>query len=82
MPRGAVPGRFPEKIVKLNQLIDALAKDEVQITLCDTWSIFANEQGVARPEEFPDLLHPNAAGYAKWATALNPIFAKLKLGQN
>lgn len=82
MPRGAVPGRFPEKIVKLNQLIDALAKDEVQITLCDTWSIFANEQGAAKPEEFPDLLHPNAAGYAKWVTALNPIFAKLKLGQN
>jgi lysophospholipase L1-like esterase len=26
---------------------------------------------------FPDLLHPNAAGYTNWAEALKPILAKL-----
>ena len=32
-----------------------------------------------RPDEFPDLLHPNDAGYAKWAAALRPLFATLGL---
>jgi hypothetical protein len=39
--------------------------------------LFANAQGDAKPEEFPDLLHPNQTGYAKWAAALRPIFATL-----
>ena len=26
----------------------------------------------AKPEEFPDLLHPNALGYAKWEQVLRP----------
>ncbi len=32
-----------------------------------------------RSAEFPDLLHPNLIGYAKWAAALRPIFATLRL---
>jgi hypothetical protein len=48
---------------------------------CDTWTIFANDQGDAKVEEFPDLLHPNAAVYAKFAQALRPIFAQLKLAK-
>jgi hypothetical protein len=43
----------------------------------DTFTLFANEQGDAKPEEFPDLLHPNELGYAKWAASLRPIFATL-----
>ena len=39
--------------------------------------LFANENGDATKAEFPDLLHPNKAGYAKWAAALRPIFATL-----
>ncbi len=34
-------------------------------------------QGDAKAAEFPDLLHPNQVGYAKWAAALKPIFATL-----
>jgi lysophospholipase L1-like esterase len=30
-------------------------------------------------EEFPDMLHPNGAGYAKWVEALKPLMAKLKI---
>ena len=33
--------------------------------------------GDAKPDEFPDLLHPNEAGYAKWAAALRPVLATL-----
>jgi hypothetical protein len=48
-----------------------------RVTLVQTWPLFANAQGDAKPEEFPDLLHPNAIGYAKWTAALRPIFATL-----
>ena len=37
--------------------------------------------GDAIPAEFPDLLHPNEAGYAKWAAALRPVFATLGLSE-
>ena len=33
--------------------------------------------GDAIAGEFPDLLHPNEAAYAKWAAALRPVFATL-----
>jgi hypothetical protein len=49
----------------------------LQVTLVETWPLFADAQGDAIPAEFPDLLHPNMAGYAKWAAALRPIFATL-----
>jgi hypothetical protein len=47
--------------------------DEPQVTVLDTWSLFANAHGDAKEEEMPDLLHPNLLGYAKWAAALRPI---------
>ena len=43
----------------------------------ETWTVFADESGDARPSEFPDLLHPNAAGYEKWARALRPALSRL-----
>ncbi len=39
--------------------------------------MFADAKGDAKAAEFPDLLHPNGAGYAKWAAALRPILATL-----
>jgi lysophospholipase L1-like esterase len=69
--------RSAEKIKKVNQLYAATVKGDVQITLIETWLLFANAQGDAKPEEFPDLLHPNQAGYVKWAAALRPVFATL-----
>lgn len=65
------------KIKKLNELYAAAVKGDPQVTLVETWTLFANEQGDAKPEEFPDLLHPNGTGYAKWAAALKPILATL-----
>src|SRR5690606_20334487 len=35
----------------------------------------ADAKGDALADEFPDLLHPNEAGYAKWAAGLRPIFS-------
>jgi len=76
-PSSEAKNRPAAKIKKLNQLCAALVKGDSQITFIETWPLFANAQGDAKPEEFPDLLHPNAMGYAKWAAALRPIFATL-----
>jgi len=69
--------RPADKIKQINQLCMKAVKGDPQITVLDTWSLFANELGDARPEEMPDLLHPNARGYDKWAGALRPILATL-----
>ena len=79
MPRGPQPGRFPEEIKKLNGLLEAFAKKENRIAICDTWSIFDDGKGSCKKEEFPDMLHPNKVGYAKWKAALDVVFADLKL---
>lgn len=79
MPRAIEPGRFPIKILEVNQRLYEMAHDDPRVTLCDTYRIFANDEGGAKKEEFPDLLHPNAIGYAKWVAALNPILDKLAL---
>lgn len=69
--------RPADKIKKVNQLYAAAVKGDAQVTFIETWTLLADPQGDAKPEEFPDLLHPNKAGYAKWAAALRPIFATL-----
>src|SRR5262249_16083635 len=71
--------RPSDKIKKLNQLYAAAAKGNTQVTLIETWTLFADQQGDALAAEFPDLLHPNFAGYEKWAGALRPVFATLGL---
>lgn len=63
------------QIRKINQLYAAAIKGDPQITRLDTWALFADENGNAKKEEFPDLLHPNQIGYSKWAAALRPILA-------
>jgi len=67
------------KIKKLNQLFAGIVKTEPQVTLIETWKLFADPAGDAKPGEFPDLLHLNRLGYAKWAAALRPVFATLDL---
>lgn len=69
--------RSAKQIKQVNELYAAAVKGDAQVTLIETWTLFANEQGDAKVEEFPDLLHPNKAGYMKWAAALRPILATL-----
>ena len=79
MPRGLQVGAFPDKLIAINQLIDKRAAGRPNVGICDTWAIYAQKDGSCLKEEFPDLLHPNAAGYQKWADALKPLFQKCKL---
>jgi lysophospholipase L1-like esterase len=74
-PTSGTKNRPTEKIRKLNQLLAEAARGNQQVTVLDTYTLFANDDGEAKPEEFPDLLHPNEAGYAKWQAALWPLLA-------
>ncbi len=79
MPSTAKKDRPADKLKHLNALLAEVVDSAPDIATVDTWSLFANEEGEAKIEEFPDLLHPNAAGYAKWQTALEGAFEKLNL---
>ncbi len=78
-PSSETMRRPAEKIKKINELYFAAVKGDPQVTLIETWKLFADEKGDAKLAEFPDLLHPNDAGYAMWAAGLRPIFATLGL---
>jgi len=79
MPSAEAKKRPADKIKKLNQLYYAAIKDEPQVTVLDTWTLFADARGDAKPDEFPDLLHPNAVGYLKFGAALRPVLETLGL---
>jgi len=74
-PSSATKKRSADQIKRINELYGAKVKGDPQITLVETWKLFANDQGDAKQDEFPDLLHPNEVGYRKWAAALRPLLA-------
>jgi len=75
-PSSETKKRPAAKIKKVNELYAAAVKGDPQVILIETWPLFANEQGDVKEAEFPDLLHPNKAGYDKWAAALRPILRR------
>jgi hypothetical protein len=76
-PSSTVKSRPAERIKALNALLRAAVKNDARVTTLETWPLFATAEGDAIPSQFPDLLHPNEAGYARWAAALRPVFATL-----
>jgi lysophospholipase L1-like esterase len=79
LPSATARKRPAETIRRLNTLVDAAVKGDPQVTVLDTWTLFADPQGDALPAYFPDLLHLDAAGYDRWAAAVRPLFATLGL---
>jgi len=71
--------RPKEKIVYLNRAYAKLVVSHPSVHLVRIWATYANSAGNAKVSEFPDLLHPNAIGYAKWADALRAKFLQLRL---
>ncbi len=71
--------RSATDIKKINQLYQGITSHDANIMLLETWMPFANNEGDATLEEFPDLLHPNKIGYTKWAATLRPVLENLKL---
>jgi len=80
-PSSATKKRPADAIKAINLLYQAAVKNDPRVTYLETWPLFAEANGDALPAEFPDLLHPNEAGYAKWAAALRPVFATLGLSE-
>jgi len=78
-PSSASKKRSADQISAVNALYLAAVKNDRQVIPLDTWNLFADAQGNAPASEFPDLLHPNDAGYARWAAALRPVLATLRL---
>lgn len=78
-PSSATKRRPAEKIKEINSLYAAAVKGDRQITVINTWAMFADENGDARKAEFDDLLHPNAKGYEMWANTLRPVLETLNL---
>jgi len=79
MPSSATMKRPSDQIQAINALYMAAVNNDAQVIPLDTWRLFADANGDALADEFPDLLHPNERGYAKWAAALRPLFATLRL---
>lgn len=71
--------RPADKIKEINAALMEVVKGDAQVTVVDTWALFADAQGNAPAADFPDLLHLNDAGYAKWSAALRPVLETLAL---
>ncbi len=80
-PSSATMKRPAEAIKAMNALYLAVVRNDPHVTYLETWPLFADADGDAKLEEFPDLLHPNEVGYAKWAAALRPVLATLGLAE-
>ena len=75
-PSSARKKRPTDKIKKINELVAAVVKGDEQVTLLETWMLYADENGDAPKEVMPDLLHLNPQGYAMWAASLRPVLAR------
>ena len=76
-PSSAEKNRPKNKIQETNRLCFKAVKGDPQVTVIDTWTLFAGPDGDANAEDFKDKLHINLSGYQKWAAALRPVFATL-----
>ncbi len=68
------------EVTALNQQITQIAQGRKNVTLFDTFTLFATPDGKPDPVNYKkDLLHPSDEGYAKLADGLGKVFAQLKL---
>jgi lysophospholipase L1-like esterase len=77
MPSAASMGRPACAVRAMNARFRDVAKAHAHVTVLDTWTLFADPNGDAPLAYFPDRLHPNAAGYARWAAALRPLLTSI-----
>jgi len=76
-PRDATPdGPARRTNDRINALLPALADGE-RVSYLDINAAFLDQEGRLSNDVMPDLLHPNARGYAAWATAMQPALDRL-----
>jgi len=81
-PSSESKARPTAQIQETNKLLMNSVRGDKQVTVLDTFALYANDAGDAKAEEFPDLLHLNKVGYDKWAASLRPLFATLGFLEN
>ncbi|HYW54197.1 MAG TPA: GDSL-type esterase/lipase family protein [Dongiaceae bacterium] len=72
LPRGAPGDPVRAKTADVNARIARLA-DGVHVRWLDASAGFVGADGTIPAELMPDELHPSAAGYDVWASALRPV---------
>jgi len=76
-PRGENPqDPLRQKNERVNELISKLDDGE-HVKFVNINSAFLTMDGTLPKEIMPDLLHPNARGYAIWAAAIEPYVAEV-----
>lgn len=63
--------------MKANELIQQKIEGEDMVSFLDINSSFLSDDHTLSREIMPDLLHPEAKGYAIWAEAMEPTIKKL-----
>lgn len=67
---------YRKKLAAVNLLLEPLGNNP-RVTYLDIGSNFINPDGSLNRKLMPDNLHPNAAGYALWAEAIEPVVARI-----
>jgi len=62
----------PEQIAATNKTIQTLCSKRKECTYIDTQAIFLSDHSL-----FPDGVHPNDAGYARWIEALSAVYKQI-----
>jgi beta-glucosidase len=65
-----------QKVALANGLLKDCA-DGQHVRFLDIGAAFVREDGTLRTTMFPDLLHPNEAGYEIWAQAVTPAITEM-----
>ncbi|WUR11408.1 GDSL-type esterase/lipase family protein [[Empedobacter] haloabium] len=80
-PRDARPDSRQRRINDdINRIIAGLA-DHRHVFYHDVSPAFLDAHGVLPKDVMPDLLHPNARGYALWGEAMEPVLQRLLASQ-
>ena len=76
-PRGEKPDNSLRQLNAATNKILATYADNEHVFYLDINDRFLDADGVLSRSIMPDLLHPNAEGYAIWAKAMEPMIQKL-----
>ena len=75
-PRGPKPDAMRDKVTAINARLAPL-NGKNNITYLDIGKVFLEPDGTISKEIMNDYLHPTAAGYERWAAAMEPTLKTL-----
>lgn len=76
-PRGTATSSDRGKVLNANRALADWAKSTGEVEFQDIGDVFLDARGEIPKDIMPDMLHPFALGYRKWAMAMEPYLAKM-----